>query len=176
MGHLDHLDQREIRVTAVYLVRLDLLDQKVLKVIQALLDPRGLWVHLVLKEIVEKKDLKVLMEPRVSLVLKGYLERMACQETRESQDQEAHQDQLVPKETLDLKVYLVFLVLRDLLVPKEKEVNQVKWGPKALKESQEWMVQQDQLGPLVFKDQKEIMVLLVHQALQLKEVQVYLVP
>lgn len=49
-------------------------------------------MHLVLKETVEKEDLKGLMEPRVTLVLLVYLVRMVCLVSVESQDQEVHQD------------------------------------------------------------------------------------
>lgn len=69
---------------------------------------------------------------------------------------------MVPKETVGIKVYLVPLVLQDFPGQKEKVDCLVKWDLKVLKESLEWMVQQDQLGFLVFRGQKEIAVYLVH--------------
>lgn len=133
-------------------------------------------MHLVLKETVEKEDLKGLMEPRVTLVLLAYLVRMVYLVSVESQDQEGHQDQVVPKETMDTKVCLVPLVLQDFLGQRDKVDYLVKLDLKVLKESLEWMVQQDLLGFLVFLGQKEKAALLVHQAFQVREVQVSLVP
>lgn len=49
-------------------------------------------MHLVLKETVEKEDLKGLMDSRVTLVLLVYPVRMVCLASMESQDQEVHQD------------------------------------------------------------------------------------
>lgn len=133
-------------------------------------------MHLVLKETVGKEDLRGLMEPRVTLVLLEYLVRMVCLETGESQGQEVPQDQVVPKETVDIKVYLVPLVILDYQDQKDKMDYMVKWDLKVLKESQEWMVQQDQSGLLVPQGKKEIVVHLVYQALQVRGVQVFLVP
>ncbi|AWP13375.1 putative glutenin high molecular weight subunit PW212-like [Scophthalmus maximus] len=112
----------------------------------------------VIKETAEKEDLKGLMEPRVNLVLLGYLVRMVCLERVESQAQEVPQDQVVTKEMMGIKVYLVPLVLQDFQDQKDKVDYLVKWDLKVQKESQEWMVQQDHLGLLVFLGQKEIVV------------------
>lgn len=71
----------------------------------------------------------------------------------------------MPKETLGTKAYLVPLALQDFLGQKDKVDYLVKWDLKVLKESLEWMVQQDQLGLLVLLGQKEILVHLAHQAL-----------
>ncbi|CAB1417740.1 unnamed protein product [Pleuronectes platessa] len=101
-------------------------------------DQRVIKVPLGLKETVGKEGLKGLMEARVNLVLLGYLVRVVCQETMENQGQEDPQGQVVSKEMMDTK---------------------------ALKESQEWMVQQDQLGLLVFLGQKEMVVSLVYREL-----------
>lgn len=49
-------------------------------------------MHLVQKGTVEKEDLKGLMEPRVKVVPLGYLVRMVCLGSMESQVQEVHQD------------------------------------------------------------------------------------
>lgn len=122
-------------------------------------------MRLVLKENVEKEDLKGLMEPRETLVHLGYLVRMVCQEIVESQDQEVHQDQVAPKETMGIKVYLVHLVLQDFLGQKDKADYLVIWDLKVLKESLEWMAQLDHWGLLVLRGQKEKVVHLVHQAL-----------
>ncbi len=83
---------------------------------------------------------------------------------------------MVPKEIVGIKVYLVLLVLQDFPGQKDKVDYLVKWDLKDLKESLEWMVQQDQLDLLVFWGQKEIVDYLVHQALQVRGVQVLLVP
>lgn len=133
-------------------------------------------MHLVLKETLEKEDLKGLTEHRVNLVPLGYLVRMVCLERMESQDREVHQDQVVPKETVGIKVYLVYLVLWDFLGQKDKVDYLVKWDLKVLKESLEWMAQQDLSDLLVFRGQKEIADYLVNQALQVREIQVFLVP
>lgn len=77
---------------------------------------------------------------------------------------------------MDTKVYQVPLVLQDFLGQRDKVDYLVKLDLKVLKESLEWMVQQDQLGFLAFLGQKEKVALLVHQALQVREVQVSLVP
>ena len=133
-------------------------------------------MHLVLKETVEKEDLKDLMDLGVTLVLLGYRVRMVFLESVESQDQEVPRDQVAPKEMVATKVYLVSLVLQDFLGKKDKVDYLVKWDPKVLKGSLEWMVQQDQLGLLVFQDQKEILVHRVHQALQVRGFQVLWAP
>ncbi|KAE8299101.1 hypothetical protein D5F01_LYC01490 [Larimichthys crocea] len=176
VDHLDLLDQKEIRAMVDCLVCLDPLDQMVHRVLQGLWEPQEVWVHLVLKETVEKEDLKGLMEFRVILVLLGCLVKTVCLERVETQDQEVHQDQLVPKETVGIKVCLVHLVLQDLLGQKDKMDYLVKLDLKVLKEYLEWMVQQDHLGLLVLWGQKEIAVHLVHQALQVRGIQVLLVP
>lgn len=67
---------------------MDYLDQMVLLVRQALWDPQEFQVHLGLKEIVEKMDLKAAMEPRVTLVLLVYQVKMVCLGSVESQDHE----------------------------------------------------------------------------------------
>jgi len=175
VGHLDFRDLKEIKVMVDYLAYLDLLDRTVHLVSQVPWDPQGVWVHLVLKETVEMGDLKGLMDPRVIQVNQDYLVGMVCQETVESQVQEVHQDQVVPKEMKATKVYLACLVPQELMVRKDKVEYLVMLDPKVLKESQDWMVQQDQMGPLVLLVLKEIMVLLVHQGLQLMVIQVYLV-
>lgn len=82
----------------------------------------------------------------------------------------------MPKETLGTKVYLDPLALLDFLGQKDKVDYLVRWDLKALKESLEWMVQQDQSGLLVLLGQKEILVHLAYQALQVRGFQVSLVP
>lgn len=77
-------------------------------------------MHLVLKETVEKEDLKDFLVLRVTQVLLGYLARMVCLERLESQDQEVHQGQLVPKEMVGTKVCLVPPVLLDFLGQRDK--------------------------------------------------------
>ena len=121
-------------------------------------------MHLALKETVEREDLKGLMEPRVNLVPLACQVRMVCLESLESQDQEVHQDRVVLKEMVGIKVFLVPLVLKDFPGQKDKVDYLVKWDLKVPKESLEWMALQDQLGLLVFQDQKEITVYLVLQA------------
>lgn len=106
----------------------------------------------------EKEDLKGLLEPRVTLVPLGYLVTMVCLERMESQDKEVHQDQVVPKETVDIKVYLVPQVLQDFPGQKDKGDFLVRLVLKVQKESLEWMAQLDQSGLLVFLGPKEIAV------------------
>lgn len=121
------------------------------------------------------EDQKDLMEQRETLVSLDYQVRMVCQETKENQDQEVYQDQVVLKEKMDIKVYQVCRVLQEFLVQKDKGDYLVKWDLKVPKESQDWMVQQDQLGHLDNLGLKEMVVFLVYQALHQMGVQVYLV-
>ena len=124
----------------------------------------------------EKEDLKGLMEPRVKAALLGYLVRMVCLGNLENQVQEVHQDQVVRKEMVGIKVYLVPLVLLEFLAQKDSVDYLVRWDLRVLKGSLEWMVQEDQLGLLVFLDQKETVANLVHQASLVRGVQDFLVP
>lgn len=89
---------------------MDPLDRMVLLVHQALWDPQEFQDHLGLKEIVEKMDLKAVMEPRVTLVLPGYRVKMVCLVSVEIQDHGVQLDPLVPKEMLATRVYLALLV------------------------------------------------------------------
>ncbi|KAK9537845.1 hypothetical protein VZT92_005422 [Zoarces viviparus] len=116
------------------------------------------------------------MEPRVTLVPLGYLVTMVCLESLDSQDQEVHQDRVVEKEMVDIKVYLVTLVHQDFPGQKDKVDYLVRSVHKVLKESLEWMAQLDHLGLLVFLGQKEITVYQVNQALQVRGIQGFLDP
>lgn len=116
-----------------------------------------------------------MMEFGVTPVRLDYLALMVYLENVEVQGREVHKDQVAPKETMDIKAFLARQVSQDFLGSKEKVDFLVKWDLRVRKESLVWMVQRGQSDHLDFKGQKEILALLVHQALQVKVFPVILV-
>ncbi|TNN54063.1 hypothetical protein EYF80_035754 [Liparis tanakae] len=101
---------------------------------------------------------------------------MVCLERMESQDKEVHQDRVAQRETVDIKVYLVPLVLQDFLGQKDKVDLLVGLVLKVPKESLEWMAKLDQTGLPVLMGPKEIVVYQVNQAFQVWGIRGFLDP